>query len=75
VQGYLQPEELAGDNKYFCSDCNSKQEASRGIVLSSLPPVLNIHLIRYVFDINTGSKKKVRHPATSLFHFTGLERG
>lgn len=49
-QAYLMPEELTGDNQYFCSNCASKQDATRAIQLAKLPPVLCIQLIRYRFD-------------------------
>ena len=36
-----------------------KVDASRSFVLEKMPPVLNIHLARYVFDMATFSKKKL----------------
>lgn len=59
LKGFLEVEHLNGDNKYMCSHCNSKQDATRAIELRSLPPVLNLQLLRFVFDIKTGSKKKL----------------
>ena len=46
----LQEEKLDGDNQYYCTHCNSKQNAARYIELHSLPPVLNLQLLRFVFD-------------------------
>ncbi|XP_067929195.1 ubiquitin carboxyl-terminal hydrolase 48-like isoform X2 [Watersipora subatra] len=59
MKSFLQVEKLTGDNQYFCSNCLSKQNATRRIELQNLPPVLNIQLLRFVFDRKTGRKKKL----------------
>eukprot|EP00985_Skeletonema_marinoi_P021097 scaffold12780_cov145-Skeletonema_marinoi.AAC.7 len=59
LDAYLQPELLVGDNQYYCSTCAKKADASRSLVLETIPPVLNIQLARYVFDMATFSKKKL----------------
>lgn len=46
----LQEEKLDGENRYFCETCQSKQNATRRIKLHSLPPTLNLQLMRFVFD-------------------------
>lgn len=56
---FLQEENLDGDNQYMCCHCNAKQDATRAIELKSLPPVLNLQLLRFVFDVKKGSKKKL----------------
>ena len=43
----------------FDSSCAKKADASRSLVLEQIPPVLNIQLARYVFDMATFSKKKL----------------
>lgn len=58
--GYLKKERLEGDNQYFCEGCNSKQDALIYTQLSKLPEVFCIHLMRFVFDLKTLSKRKVR---------------
>ena len=50
LKEFLQEEILEGDNKYFCSSCQKKQDATRKIVLEKLPPVLNLQLLRFVFE-------------------------
>lgn len=57
LQGFLEVEKLEGDNQYMCQKCNKKQNATRSIVLKSLPPVLNLQLLRFVFE--SGVKKKL----------------
>ncbi|XP_013784550.1 ubiquitin carboxyl-terminal hydrolase 48-like [Limulus polyphemus] len=59
LQEFLQDEKLEGSNQYFCDQCQLKQDATRFIRLLHLPPVLNIQLLRFVFDRQTGQKKKL----------------
>ncbi|KAJ7393218.1 Ubiquitin carboxyl-terminal hydrolase 48 [Desmophyllum pertusum] len=59
IKEFLKEEKLDGDNQYYCTQCNSKQNAARYIELHSLPPVLNLQLLRFVFDRKTGYKKKL----------------
>lgn len=47
---FRQEEKLEGDNRYFCENCQSKQNATRKIRLLKLPPTLNLQLMRFVFD-------------------------
>lgn len=60
LDSYLHPEQLDGDNQYFCATCDKKCDAVRELVFNQLPPVLNIQLARYVFDRKTLAKQKVR---------------
>uniref|UniRef100_A0A3Q2GK61 ubiquitinyl hydrolase 1 n=1 Tax=Cyprinodon variegatus TaxID=28743 RepID=A0A3Q2GK61_CYPVA len=55
----IKEEKLDGENRYFCENCQSKQNATRRIRLHSLPPTLNLQLMRFVFDRQTGLKKKL----------------
>ncbi|KAF8969843.1 hypothetical protein BDZ97DRAFT_1956803 [Flammula alnicola] len=57
----LIPETLSGDNKYFCSRCETLQDATRYTELRQLPPVLHFSLLRFVYDINTMERKKSKH--------------
>ncbi|CAJ1953284.1 unnamed protein product [Cylindrotheca closterium] len=59
LNDYLCAEVLDGDNQYFCSKCSSKQDANRLLKLTALPPVLNVQLSRYVFDLSQYVKKKL----------------
>ncbi|GFO08103.1 ubiquitin carboxyl-terminal hydrolase 48 [Plakobranchus ocellatus] len=59
IKDFLQEEKLEGDNQYMCSVCNSKQNAKRAIRLRKLPAVLNLQLLRFVFDKSKGRKKKL----------------
>ncbi|KAK2959551.1 putative Ubiquitin carboxyl-terminal hydrolase 47 [Blattamonas nauphoetae] len=43
-------EELIGENQYFCSECSSKMDAHRYSVLSSVPPLLTLALMRFRYD-------------------------
>ncbi|CAB3992846.1 Ubiquitin carboxyl-terminal hydrolase 48, partial [Paramuricea clavata] len=59
IKEFLKEEDLHGDNQYHCSFCMSKQDATRYIKLQELPPVLNLQLLRFVFDRKSGCKKKL----------------
>ncbi|ELU17396.1 hypothetical protein CAPTEDRAFT_178380 [Capitella teleta] len=59
IAEFLKEEKMEGDDKYMCDHCQCKQNATRKIQLQSLPPVLNIQLLRFVFDRKTGHKKKL----------------
>ncbi|NP_001120167.1 ubiquitin carboxyl-terminal hydrolase 48 [Xenopus tropicalis] len=59
IAEFLKEEKLEGDNRYFCENCQSKQNATRKIRLLDLPPTLNLQLMRFVFDRQTGHKKKL----------------
>ena len=56
---YLFREKLTGDNQYLCDQCHCKQDATRQVVFSELPPVLNLQLCRYVFDREKFVKTKL----------------
>ncbi|KAL6071842.1 Ubiquitin carboxyl-terminal hydrolase 7 [Balamuthia mandrillaris] len=53
---YFGDEELEG---YLCEGCGARQKALRCIKPITLPPVLHLQLMRFVFDKKTNNKKKV----------------
>ena len=55
----LFPESLEGDNQYFCSVCNKKCNATRTPHFENLPPVLNLQLNRYIFNMESYTKQKL----------------
>ncbi|XP_024945389.1 ubiquitin carboxyl-terminal hydrolase 48 isoform X2 [Cephus cinctus] len=59
IRSYLNVEQLAGQNQYHCTTCNDKKDATRFIRLDSLPDTLNIQLLRFIFNRDTGQKKKL----------------
>lgn len=54
---FFAPELLEGANQYYCNNCQSKQNVERYVKLQSLPPYLNLQLLRFVFDRQKGRKK------------------
>ncbi|KAJ1562286.1 Ubiquitin carboxyl-terminal hydrolase 48, partial [Cladochytrium tenue] len=60
LRSYLSEETLDAENKYFCEACQEKQDAKRAIRIRSLPEVLNLQLVRFVFDAKTMTRKKTR---------------
>ncbi|XP_075212948.1 ubiquitin carboxyl-terminal hydrolase 48-like isoform X2 [Lycorma delicatula] len=59
LSDFLAEEKLEDANKYSCAICGDKQEAVRFIRLQTLPPTLNLQLIRFVYDRQKGYKKKL----------------
>ena len=59
IDDLLKPEIMEGDNQYHCSNCNQKRDAKRTTKLAALPPVLNLQLMRFVYDRSSGYKKKI----------------
>jgi ubiquitin C-terminal hydrolase len=51
IEQYLRVEILDGSNKYRCGTCQMDQPAGRSFKLKKLPPVLNLQLMRFVYDM------------------------
>lgn len=47
------------DGKYNCSHCQKAQSAHRTILLKSLPPTLNLQLLRFVYDVQRNIRQKL----------------
>lgn len=47
------------DGKYNCSHCQKAQSAHRKIILKSLPPTLNLQLLRFVYDVQRNIRQKL----------------
>ncbi|CAG7854462.1 Ubiquitin carboxyl-terminal hydrolase 48; AltName: Full=Deubiquitinating enzyme 48; AltName: Full=Ubiquitin thioesterase 48; AltName: Full=Ubiquitin-specific-processing protease 48 [Serendipita indica DSM 11827] len=58
----LKSEVLSGDNRYKCPQCNELRDATRYTELHKLPPVLHFSVQRFVFDLQTLSRKKSKSP-------------
>ena len=55
---YIAVELLDGDNKYDAGDFGL-QEAEKGIIFKSFPPVLHLHLLRFQYDPLTDTNVKI----------------
>lgn len=55
---YTAVETLDGDNKYDAGDYGL-QEAEKGIIFQSFPPVLHLHLLRFQYDPLTDTNIKI----------------
>ncbi|KAI0064483.1 cysteine proteinase [Artomyces pyxidatus] len=64
IRAVVAPETLSGDNKYRCPRCDSLEDATRQLVLRTLPPVLHFSLLRFVFDVSSMERKKSKHNIT-----------
>ena len=65
IEHFAASECLSGDNKYFCEECNHLTEAERFIKLSSLPPVLVLHINRFSHNSILHFIPKYRSQASS----------
>jgi ubiquitin carboxyl-terminal hydrolase 7 len=59
LEQYVTPELLDGDNKYTPSAELGPQTTEKGVRFTKLPPVLHLHLKRFVFSLATLSRTKV----------------
>ena len=56
-QDYIKTENLDGDNKYDAGE-HGLQDAEKGLLFTSFPPVLHLHLMRFQYDPITDSSVK-----------------
>lgn len=50
INSYFQTERLEGANAYECEKCGAKRNATRRAVLTELPRVLWLHVLRFDFN-------------------------
>ncbi len=55
---YVTTENLDGENKYDAGPEHGLQDAEKGILFTSFPPVLHLHLMRFQYDPVTDSSVK-----------------
>lgn len=56
---YVTVETLDGENKYDAGPGHGLQEAQKGVIFESFPPVLHLHLMRFQYDPQTDSNIKL----------------
>jgi ubiquitin C-terminal hydrolase len=59
LENYIKPELLSGDNAYFCSECDKKVSADKGIKFVRFPKILTIVLNRFTLDYETFQRVKI----------------
>lgn len=57
-RSYVSEETLEGDNKYMASG-HGLQDAKKGVIFESFPPVLHLQLKRFEYDMMKDSMVKV----------------
>lgn len=69
---YIQVETLEGENKYDAGDPYKLQDAKKGVIFESFPPVLHLQLKRFEYDIHRDAMMKVndRHEFPEEFDAT-----
>jgi ubiquitin C-terminal hydrolase len=66
LDAYFAAEILEGANAYHCDKCAAKRDAKREPVLTELPRVLSLHLLRFEYNYATGTKKKLKDSLRSI---------
>lgn len=66
---YVTSEILDGDNKYDAGE-HGLQEAEKGVVFSSFPPVLHLHLMRFQYDPITDCSVKFNDKSVPKIYFS-----
>lgn len=56
---YIQVETLEGENKYDAGEPYKLQDARKGVIFESFPPVLHLQLKRFEYDVNRDAMMKV----------------
>ncbi|KAJ5182979.1 Ubiquitin carboxyl-terminal hydrolase 21 [Penicillium capsulatum] len=56
---YIQVETLEGENKYDAGSPYGLQDAKKGVIFESFPPILHLHLKRFEYDLNLLTMMKV----------------
>ncbi|KAI0472166.1 hypothetical protein GGR56DRAFT_678006 [Xylariaceae sp. FL0804] len=56
---YIEQETLDGDNKYWAGDEHKYQDARKGVIFTSFPEVLHLHLKRFEYDIQRDTMMKI----------------
>uniref|UniRef100_A0AC35G3A4 USP domain-containing protein n=2 Tax=Panagrolaimus sp. PS1159 TaxID=55785 RepID=A0AC35G3A4_9BILA len=64
LSAFIKPELLSGSNKYKCDNCNSYQEAEKGLRFTGLPYLLVIQLKRFTVDYSSGFRVKLNDTMT-----------
>lgn len=59
LEKYLDEEQLAAEDQWYCEKCCKKVDATKKIDLWMLPPILILHLKRITFNARTGRLAKI----------------
>lgn len=68
LRSYVTPEILDVDNKWECSSCSQRVQATKSQIFDQLPARLLVHLKRFRFDPTTRRRRKLSAPV--LFPLT-----
>ncbi|KAL2863310.1 ubiquitin-specific protease UBP15 [Aspergillus lucknowensis] len=56
---YIRAETLEGENKYDAGAPYGLQDAKKGMIFESFPPVLHLHLMRFMYDLHRDATMKI----------------
>ena len=63
MRRYVAWERMEGEGTWKCEQCGARNSA-KGCAFTKLPPILTLHLKRFVFDMQTLRRKKLNHRVT-----------
>ncbi|XP_028397917.1 ubiquitin carboxyl-terminal hydrolase 35-like [Dendronephthya gigantea] len=58
---FMKPEQLTGNNQYFCDECRANVDGERRVQITKLPKFLVLSLKRFSFDVKSQTKPKLLH--------------
>ena len=60
LRQYQATSTMDGDNQYFCEKCKGKQDATRQTIITRMPRVLFVQLLRFEYNMTTYVKEKLK---------------
>lgn len=59
LEAFIRPETLTGSNQYYCSVCDRKTDAIKGLRFRAFPQIVMIQLKRFDLDMETMRRRKL----------------
>ncbi|CAK9115194.1 Ubiquitin carboxyl-terminal hydrolase 7 (Deubiquitinating enzyme 7) (Herpesvirus-associated ubiquitin-specific protease) (Ubiquitin thioesterase 7) (Ubiquitin-specific-processing protease 7) [Durusdinium trenchii] len=59
LRNFTEPTLLSGDNQWLCEELGEKVDALSGTSIDTVPKILCLQLLRFVFDLQTMRRKKL----------------
>lgn len=73
LSAFTKPELLDGNNQYKCENCDSLQDAQKGLGITKFPYLLAVQLKRFSFDYNTMHRIKLNDRFVRITFFSFLD--
>uniref|UniRef100_A0A7S2RQP1 Ubiquitin carboxyl-terminal hydrolase n=1 Tax=Mucochytrium quahogii TaxID=96639 RepID=A0A7S2RQP1_9STRA len=73
LQGFFAPEQLQGDEQYYCEKCKSKQDAEKSHSFAHLPEVLCLNLKRFNRNLGGWSLNSYKNMTSVTYPLRNLD--